>query len=79
MDGDVINGPQYGRQTDPVFPEQFSESVTVDEIDGCAPSRVASACALTVYVPVVISNPRSPRPAIAPRNFRTSADPTDPA
>jgi hypothetical protein len=33
MDGDVINCPRYGRQTDPVFPKKFSESVTVDEID----------------------------------------------
>jgi hypothetical protein len=33
MDGDVINGPRYGRQTDPVFPKKLGKSVTVDEID----------------------------------------------
>ncbi len=45
---------------------------------GGAPSRVASFLASAVNVPVVISRPLSPRPAIAPRKSRTAPAPTLP-
>jgi len=45
---------------------------------GGAPSRDASALASVVKVPVVISRPLSPRPAMAPRKSRTALEPTLP-
>ncbi len=41
---------------------------------GGGPSRVDSALAAAVKVPVVISGPLSPRPAIAPRKSRTALE-----
>lgn len=68
-----------GHRLDPelVLLEEVAEQVAVDQLDGLG-ARVASWRASLLKLPVVMSSPLSPRPAMAPRKSRTFAGDTLP-
>lgn len=75
IDADVFACSDSGMDVEVVALEKLAKTVTVDQIDRWAPSRVASLFASEVNEPVVMSSPLSPRPAIAPRKSRTALGP----
>lgn len=78
QNADVLLDALLDLDPEAILPEEVAQLLSVDQFDGRSAISAGPMVASLVNEPVVMSNPFSPRPAMAPRKSRTAPAVTDP-